>query len=216
MGRIPAQDPGEVAAAAAAAATADALAKVKAAQQQKEAGTVTVEVFPGEEAKPVAKGPSARFFIRGLGSLGEHHVKDYFGKFGEVVEATLVRDKKTQRPRGMAFVSLVPREGGSVDDLIETVAGADSHSIKGVEIEVQEALPKPAEEKAPEVEEPSEQAPTPKAPEEALPAVDPVAQAKAQAQWQMHYLAMAINLSVPDMGKGGGKDGGGKGRSAPY
>ena len=25
-------------------------------------------------------------------------------------QATLVRDKKTQRPRGMAFVSLVPRE----------------------------------------------------------------------------------------------------------
>mmetsp|Transcript_74736 Transcript_74736/g.123418 ORF Transcript_74736/g.123418 Transcript_74736/m.123418 type:complete len:82 (-) Transcript_74736:48-293(-) len=46
MGRIPAQDPGEVAAAAAAAATADALAKVKAAQQEKEAGTVTVDVAP--------------------------------------------------------------------------------------------------------------------------------------------------------------------------
>ena len=36
-------------------------------------------------------------------------MQDYFEKFGHVVEAALVRDKKTQRPRGMAFVSIVPR-----------------------------------------------------------------------------------------------------------
>ncbi|CAK8988847.1 unnamed protein product [Durusdinium trenchii] len=229
MGRIPAQDPGEVAAAAAKAATADALAKVATAQAEKQASEAVLPLGEKGEAGGAtdALGQSARFFVRGLGSLGEHHLKDYFDKFGQVVEASLVRDKKTQRPRGMAFVSLAPKapEGGgptpSLDELIERVAGADSHSIKGVEVEVQEALPKPAEEKVEETEK-SEQKPSagdlPPPPQvESLPAVDPVAQAKAQAQWQMHYLAMAINLSVPDLGKGGGKDGGsGKGRPAPY
>ncbi|CAK9035669.1 unnamed protein product [Durusdinium trenchii] len=167
MGRIPAQDPGEVAAAAAKAATADALAKVATAQAEKQASEAVLPLGEKGEAGGAtdALGQSARFFVRGLGSLGEHHLKDYFDKFGQVVEASLVRDKKTQRPRGMAFVSLAPKapEGGgptpSLDELIERVAGADSHSIKGVEVEVQEALPKPAEEKVEETEK-SEQKPS--------------------------------------------------------
>ncbi|CAJ1373722.1 unnamed protein product [Effrenium voratum] len=222
MGKIPTEDPGEAAAAAAAAATAGALAKVAQAQAEKQA-EVTISVSEPKEVPEGASGSAARFFVRGLGNLGEHHLKDYFEKFGHVVEASLVRDKKTQRPRGMAFVSLAPREAEdgpapSMDDLIAKVAGAESHSIKGVEVEVQEAIPKPEEKEAerprgPAVPTPPP-VPTPQA--QVLPAVDPQEQAKAQAQWQMHYLAMAINLSVPDVPGGKGGAPGGKGRPGPY
>lgn len=225
MVRIPEKDPGEVAAEAAAAATAGALAKVAAKQAEKASETADVEMAdaPASTEMP-SNASSVRFFVRGLGSLGEHHLRDYFQKFGTVVEASLVRDKKTQRPRGMAFVSIAPKksEDGpapTVDELVEIITGADSHSIKDVEIEVQEALPKPDEEKKVEPEKEKEvveeqPAAVPQQKEVApLPAIDYAAQAKAQAQWQMHYLAMAINLSVPDMaggppppkGKGGGK-----------
>eukprot|EP00913_Durusdinium_trenchii_P020482 g19241.t1 len=185
-------EPGRVAAAAAKAATADALAKVATAQAEKQASEAVLPLGEKGEAGGAtdALGQSARFFV---------------------VEASLVRDKKTQRPRGMAFVSLAPKapEGGgptpSLDELIERVAGQAGHcgltrhSIKGVEVEVQEALPKPAEEKVEETEK-SEQKPSagdlPPPPQvESLPAVDPVAQAKAQAQWQMHYLARDSDIA---------------------
>mmetsp|Transcript_25899 Transcript_25899/g.53113 ORF Transcript_25899/g.53113 Transcript_25899/m.53113 type:complete len:259 (-) Transcript_25899:91-867(-) len=224
MVRIPEKDPGEVAAEAAAAATAGALAKVAAKQAEKASETADVAMADAPTSTEVpSNASSVRFFVRGLGSLGEHHLRDYFQKFGTVVEASLVRDKKTQRPRGMAFVSIAPKktEDGpapTADELVEIITGADSHSIKDVEIEVQEALPKPDEEKKVEPEKEKEveeqPAPVPQQKVAPLPAIDYAAQAKAQAQWQMHYLAMAINLSVPDMaagppgpppGKGGGK-----------
>mmetsp|Transcript_69440 Transcript_69440/g.122831 ORF Transcript_69440/g.122831 Transcript_69440/m.122831 type:complete len:247 (-) Transcript_69440:119-859(-) len=214
MVRIPEQDPGEVAAAAAAAATAGALAKVAAAAEKKEAAEISVPVQDAfEEKAPRTSEESTRFFIRGCGSLGEHHLKDHFEQFGEVVEVEIVRDKKTQRPRGLAFVHIVPRkpEDGpkpSIDEVIDKITGVDSHNIKGTEIEVQEALPKPAEDDGDKEEgEGAAKTVVEEAPE---PEVDPVAQATAQAQWQMHYLAMAINASVPDMAPGSMPPAGGK------
>merc|ERR1711920_351313 len=96
----------------------------------------------------------------------------------------------------------------TADELIEKVTG-DVHTVGGFELEVQEALPQPekstdndcAEEGAEKDEDvqvpaPAVQGPSP-VPE---PATDPAALQQAQAQWQMHYLALAINASVPDVG----------------
>jgi len=157
-----------------------------------------------------------RFFLRGLARLQEHHLQDYFSKFAEVVEVNLVRDKKTQRPRGMAFISLLPRAAldseenkhdTMADALVEKLIGED-HSIDGVALEIQEALPNPKEE--------AEEAAASAELSTALPAesvdgstensgqveaaMDPAALEHAQAQWKMHYLAMAINASVPEVG----------------
>mmetsp|Transcript_104979 Transcript_104979/g.338531 ORF Transcript_104979/g.338531 Transcript_104979/m.338531 type:complete len:210 (+) Transcript_104979:1093-1722(+) len=155
-----------------------------------------------------------RFFLRGVGKLQEHHLKDFFQRFGEVLEVSLVRDKKTQRPRGMAFLTMAPRaaEGtAAADDLMESVTG-DIHTINEMDVEVQEALPNPksqaeadggaATEQGEAAAPAAERADTPAAQEEpAAPTLDPEAEAQAQAQWQMHYLALAINASVPEMGK---------------
>lgn len=157
-----------------------------------------------------------RFFLRGLARLQEHHLQDYFGQFAEVVEVNLVRDKKTKRPRGMAFLTLLPRAtpdgeeskpGNTADALVEKLTGED-HKIDGVALEIQEALPNPKD----DAEEAAASAELPEAgPAETMDisteqsanveaAVDPAALEHAQAQWKMHYLAMAINASVPDCG----------------
>lgn len=189
--------------------------------------------------------PTQRFFLRGIERLQEHHLQDYFAKYGAVTEITVLRDKKTKRPRGMGFIAVAPAQTDEDGDAEERLAAIvekineETHTISGVLVEMQEALPRiddddekekkePAKGAAPDADsdEEHEAGPgkVPSAPvEEAKP--DPKAAALAQAQMQMHYLAMAINASVPDLptpappakGGKGGQDGKGKGgRSAPY
>mmetsp|Transcript_31256 Transcript_31256/g.71363 ORF Transcript_31256/g.71363 Transcript_31256/m.71363 type:complete len:171 (+) Transcript_31256:53-565(+) len=145
-----------------------------------------------------SKAEPLRFFLRNAEGLQEHHIQDYFSRFGSVSDVSLVRDKKTKRPRGLAFVTVQPRPGANITD-------CDSHTINNIEIEVEEALPqrKPepeveqAESKEPSAEPEGADAPIAVAADEP-PAVDHKAEKLAMAQWQMHYLAMAINASIPD------------------
>mmetsp|Transcript_18115 Transcript_18115/g.42311 ORF Transcript_18115/g.42311 Transcript_18115/m.42311 type:complete len:177 (-) Transcript_18115:97-627(-) len=171
-------------------------------------------------------GEELRLFLRNAEGLQEHHIEDYFKRFGDVQNVNLIRDKKTKRPRGLAYVTVKVKDGG------EAITERDSHTINNVEVEVQEALPqeKPDNEEAAagdvaeSKKEESGDAKSGEAPgivAAATPSpADAAAEAQAKAQWQMHYLAMAINASVPDMasvpppaarpGKGGGH------RSRPY
>merc|ERR1740123_455945 len=158
----------------------------------------------------------ARFFLRGIEALGEHHLRDYFQKFGDVTEVTIVRDKKTKRPRGMGFIAVAarrpggcggggggeePTAGALLDDVVQRLV-EESHTINSVEVELQEALPKLEDDAAPGTAAAGSEQAVPAAPaaivaeEEAPPPADPAAEAQAQAQFQMHYLAMAINASV--------------------
>mmetsp|Transcript_35323 Transcript_35323/g.52506 ORF Transcript_35323/g.52506 Transcript_35323/m.52506 type:complete len:172 (+) Transcript_35323:79-594(+) len=149
---VVATDSGDVLAAAA-EATASALAKAAAAsevaakQRDEEAAVAAASLAAATGGSGTESG-TVRFFVRGLGKLGEHHLQDYFAKFGEVVEVSLLRDKKTQRPRGMAFVTLGPSQDlPSCDEIIDKVTEAQ-HKINGLELEVQEALQKPDAEDA--------------------------------------------------------------------
>lgn len=192
----------------AAAALANAQKRAKKneveAETKKSAGPQDATVA----AVVASMGSGTRFFIRGVGKLQEHHLKDYFQKFGEVVEATLVRDKKTKRPRGMAFIQVTPRPGTSEAEMVESLT-SEPHTVGETELEIQEALPNPKQEEAPELAALGAAAGTvaPKgigdAPAKAPVAAsveDPEAAKRAQAQWQMHYLALAINASVPEVG----------------
>jgi len=183
----------------------------KRAAEKSAANVAEQEEGGAELAKNIdlgTKGQSTRFFIRNLGKLGEHHLQDYFQRFGRVLEISLVRDKKTQRPRGMAFVSIAPPQGETVDAVVDKLTG-ETHSINDVELDIQEALAKPEKEvpdsemggeggEAAAAKEPAPPGDAPPAEEEKP--VDPAAEALAQAQFQMHYLAMAINASVPEEG----------------
>mmetsp|Transcript_65186 Transcript_65186/g.172708 ORF Transcript_65186/g.172708 Transcript_65186/m.172708 type:complete len:206 (-) Transcript_65186:38-655(-) len=161
--------------------------------------------------------PSARFFLKGIAGIGEHHLKDYFDRFGDVVEVTLLRDKKTQRPRGLGFVSIAPRKSPLDDDApsVESIVARlteqePNHTVNGIELELAEALPQRIEKEEEEQEVLVPNAgpavltgTSPAAASKPDPvAADPAALAAAaqmNAQWQMHYLAMAINVSVPDV-----------------
>eukprot|EP00927_Polykrikos_kofoidii_P045993 TRINITY_DN40163_c0_g1_i1.p1 TRINITY_DN40163_c0_g1~~TRINITY_DN40163_c0_g1_i1.p1 ORF type:complete len:216 (+),score=35.69 TRINITY_DN40163_c0_g1_i1:147-794(+) len=168
---------------------------------------VAADVEASPSAGGAGKGPceTQRFFLRGIEKLGEHHLRDYFQKYGELTEVTLVRDKKTQRPRGMGFITIAPplTDGDSLSAFVDRVI-EDSHTINSVDVELQEAMPKLEDEKKSGesqtglASEPVDLEP-PGAPAVVEEQADPAAQASAQAQMQMHYLAMAINACVPDL-----------------
>lgn len=62
-------------------------------------------------------------------------LKDYFSKFGKVVESRLVKDKRTKKFRGFAFVTFMEFE------TIEKVLKED-HVIMGKKVELKKAFTK--------------------------------------------------------------------------
>lgn len=191
----------------------------------------------------VLKAPkfAARFFISGAESLRDDDIRKYFSQFGEVVEANLLVDKKSKRPRGIGFCSLVL---GDISDTAgfelekEKILERD-HAVKGVEIEVSEAMPD-RKKKAVQTEDGNEQeeenpffgksAAERAAEAEAAPPEPEEDQEEAlrnQKEWEMHFLQMAM-MGTPNpeagpfgpmgpmMDKGKGKGGMMKGRPGPY
>ena len=66
-----------------------------------------------------------KLFIGGISwETTEDKLKDYFGQFGDVIQAVIMRDKLTGRPRGFGFV--VFSDPASVDSVLQ-----DKHTIDG-------------------------------------------------------------------------------------
>lgn len=147
---------------------------------------------------------AARFFLSGAESLRDDDIRKYFSKFGEVVEANLLVDKKTKRPRGIGFVSVIL---GQISDIAafeaakETIMEQD-HTINGVELELSEAMPKPPKKEEGELEPETndffnpagaaaqqavQQEPEPQESEE-----EKREAMRNQKQWELHFLQMAM------------------------
>ncbi|MHC4934910.1 MAG: RNA recognition motif domain-containing protein [Planctomycetota bacterium] len=63
---------------------------------------------------------SKRLFVGGLPwAVDDHALQDHFAGFGEVVSATVIRDRETQRSRGFGFVEFAndAEAAKAVDDL---------------------------------------------------------------------------------------------------
>eukprot|EP00405_Crypthecodinium_cohnii_P030015 CAMPEP_0206502208 /NCGR_PEP_ID=MMETSP0324_2-20121206/53853_1 /ASSEMBLY_ACC=CAM_ASM_000836 /TAXON_ID=2866 /ORGANISM="Crypthecodinium cohnii, Strain Seligo" /LENGTH=787 /DNA_ID=CAMNT_0053990343 /DNA_START=51 /DNA_END=2414 /DNA_ORIENTATION=+ len=97
-----------------------------------------------------------RFFVKKCGNMDEFALKKHFQRFGKVWEATVLYDKKTSKPRGMAFVML--RADGwfegkrvLVKDVRKWVLEA-SHIIDELTLEVTEAEQKAVEDEVQKVE----------------------------------------------------------------
>eukprot|EP00927_Polykrikos_kofoidii_P048557 TRINITY_DN42823_c0_g1_i1.p1 TRINITY_DN42823_c0_g1~~TRINITY_DN42823_c0_g1_i1.p1 ORF type:complete len:937 (-),score=166.00 TRINITY_DN42823_c0_g1_i1:105-2915(-) len=91
-----------------------------------------------------------RFFVKGCGLLEEDQIGGYFGKFGSVVECSVLKHKKTKKTRGMAFVTVRPRgfykgQRNTEDGVRNWVLEQATHSILGHQLEVTEAKQKPVE-----------------------------------------------------------------------
>ncbi|KAM7466510.1 hypothetical protein LguiB_014072 [Lonicera macranthoides] len=75
-----------------------------------------------------------KLFIGGISwETSEDRLKEYFGNYGEILQAVVMRDKLTGRPRGFGFVVF------SDPSVIDTVL-LDKHNIDGRTVEAKRAL----------------------------------------------------------------------------
>ena len=80
-------------------------------------------------------GSSAKIFIGGLSpSVTSESLISHFSAYGEVIDATIMNDKITGRPRGFGFVTF--RNPEAVDALME-----EQHVLDGKQVECKRAVP---------------------------------------------------------------------------
>nr|CAB3482677.1 unnamed protein product [Digitaria exilis] len=80
----------------------------------------------------------AKIFIGGLSkdtSMGPF--KEHFGKYGDITDAVIMKDRYTQKPRGFGFITFA--DPAVVDRVIE-----DEHVINGKLVEIKRTIPKGA------------------------------------------------------------------------
>ncbi|KAL2471919.1 RNA-binding (RRM/RBD/RNP motif) family protein [Abeliophyllum distichum] len=65
----------------------------------------------------------------------EDRLKEYFGAFGEVVEAVIMRDRTTGRARGFGFVVFA-------DPAVAEIVVKEKHMIDGRTVEAKKAVPR--------------------------------------------------------------------------
>ncbi|CCF75222.2 RNA-binding protein Musashi [Babesia microti strain RI] len=78
-----------------------------------------------------------KIFVGGLPDLTNEEFREYFEKFGTVLEATLMVDKNTNKPRGFGFITF---ESPSVVN--EVIRRYNEHTLKGKWVEVKKATPR--------------------------------------------------------------------------
>ncbi|KAJ4828395.1 hypothetical protein Tsubulata_031607 [Turnera subulata] len=77
-----------------------------------------------------------KLFIGGISwDTDEERLKEYFGKYGEVVEAVIMRDRATGRARGFGFVVFA-------DPAVAEGVIMDKHVIDGRTVEAKKAVPR--------------------------------------------------------------------------
>jgi RNA-binding protein Musashi len=68
---------------------------------------------------------SGKLFVGGISwETDEERLRDYFGRFGEVTEAVIMRDRNTGRARGFGFVVFA-------DAAVVECVTMDKHMIDG-------------------------------------------------------------------------------------
>lgn len=78
-----------------------------------------------------------KIFVGGLSaSLTEEQFKNYFEKFGRIIDVVVMHDNMTNRPRGFGFVTFDSEES------VENVMQKTFHELNGRLVEVKKAVPK--------------------------------------------------------------------------
>ncbi|GJN24813.1 hypothetical protein PR202_gb12579 [Eleusine coracana subsp. coracana] len=79
---------------------------------------------------------SGKLFVGGISwETDEDRLRDYFGRFGEVTEAVIMRDRSTGRARGFGFVVFS-------DPAVAERVTMDKHMIDGRMVEAKKAVPR--------------------------------------------------------------------------
>jgi heterogeneous nuclear ribonucleoprotein A1/A3 len=80
----------------------------------------------------------AKIFIGGLSKDTDMSTfKEHFGKYGEITDAVIMKDRLTKKPRGFGFITY--SDPSVVDRVIE-----DEHVINGKQVEIKRTIPKGA------------------------------------------------------------------------
>ncbi|KAJ1697825.1 hypothetical protein LUZ63_006337 [Rhynchospora breviuscula] len=80
----------------------------------------------------------AKIFVGGLPrETREDEFRAHFGKYGTIIDAVIMKDRFTQKPRGFGFITY--DDPAVVDTVIE-----DIHSFHGKEVEIKRTIPKGA------------------------------------------------------------------------
>ncbi|XP_039002721.1 heterogeneous nuclear ribonucleoprotein 1-like [Hibiscus syriacus] len=88
--------------------------------------------YIGDGASP------GKIFIGGLArETSSVQFLEHFGKYGEITDYVIMKDRKTEQPRGFGFVTYV--EPSVVDKVIE-----DTHVINGNQVDIKRTIPKEA------------------------------------------------------------------------
>lgn len=78
-----------------------------------------------------------KIFVGGLSAnLTEEEFKNYFEKFGRIIDVVVMHDNMTNRPRGFGFVTYDSEES------VENVVQKTFHELNGRLVEVKRAVPK--------------------------------------------------------------------------
>lgn len=102
-------------------------------QSQVTFGTMARPVNPNQPQQ--ADGREGKLFLGGITwATDEDAIREYFGRFGEVTDAAVMRNKTTGVSRGFGFVTF--REAATADQVI-----AGMHNIDGRRIDIKPAVP---------------------------------------------------------------------------
>jgi RNA-binding protein Musashi len=97
------------------------------------------EAMRGEEAGAMEAADYEKLFVGGISwETRENRLREYFGRFGEVTEAAIMRDRSTGRARGFGFVVFtdaavaerVTMEKHMIDGRMVTVPSTDQFCSK--------------------------------------------------------------------------------------
>lgn len=101
--------------------------------------TVEIKRSIPRESMDLIKGPKTKkLFVGGLPpSVADEELKNYFKKYGNVVESQIMQDHNTGRSRGFGFVTFDSEQ--TVEDILTL---GKTHEFDGKEVEIKKAEPK--------------------------------------------------------------------------
>uniref|UniRef100_H3G7Q1 RRM domain-containing protein n=1 Tax=Phytophthora ramorum TaxID=164328 RepID=H3G7Q1_PHYRM len=77
-----------------------------------------------------------KLFIGGVSwETTEDTLRQHFGKYGELTDAALMKDKYTGQPRGFGFVTFA--DASAIDRVLD-----ETHTLDGRSVEVKRAIPR--------------------------------------------------------------------------
>lgn len=100
-----------------------------------------IEQRTGDSIVPSDDEEKKKLFVGGLSwETAVKEMREYFSKFGEVVDCTLKTDVMTGRSRGFGFVTY------ATADSVEKVLGVEKHMLQGRKIDPKRAMPRGTQE----------------------------------------------------------------------